>query len=150
MIKNDGTGLIGPSRTKIYLVFGPLVGVFCLLLHYEDFNVIELTKSMLDSNPFPLMLLAYVYGGIPATATGLISDIIFKALSGRATTLLLNLSIAALIGILVTLVFFSTISFFTGEKIIISDIRSGSGIAPVIYGAIAAIICEATYLKLNN
>ena len=150
MIKNDETRLIGPSRTQIYIVFGPLVGVFCLLLHYEDFNVIELTKSILDSNPFPLMLLAYVYGAIPATATGLITDIIFKALSGRRTTLLHKLSIATLIGILVTLVLFSTMSFFTGEQIIISDIRSGSGIVLVIYGAIAAVICEATYLKLNN
>lgn len=137
-----------PSRLRqrigvvlLYAVLGPPVGMFGLMLVIAGANAPEngqyaqiLMAPMLVFSPF--VLVAYIFGGVPALATGLV-----MAALDRIDRFWLQLMIVALIGAASSLIWQLVSASFSGWQNLL--------MLPLV-GAFSAIVCTLLHRALSS
>ena len=138
----------GLSRLPVYVVFGPLAGLICFYV-YHSLYFFNKTGTFEHSSDFSLfiVMLAYVFGVLPASITALVVGLIVKKRPKIFVTLRNKILVSAIIGGLTTFMLVLGPSIFTGEMGAIPSSDALSLLAYVIYGTCAGIVCEVIYSK---
>jgi len=136
------------ARLQVYFVYGPFAGMigFCLYaLVYFQFYPGSL--GLLDSNPLPLLVFAYIVGLVPAVITGLMVGYFVKINHEKNFALKYMYFVSAVVGFFVTMIYSLVLSNQKQTLETLLNFHPLSLIAFVLYGVFAAIVCEFLYSK---
>jgi len=127
------------ARIQVYFVYGPFVGMICFCLYaLVYFRFYPGSLGLLDNNPLPVVVFAYIVGVLPAFV---------KKNHENIFALKYKYYVSAVVGLFVTMIYSLVLSNQKQSLETLLNFHPLSLIAIVLYGVFAAIVCEFLYSK---